>query len=129
MEERHTLGIDFGTTYSCICTWANGGIVVIPNELGERTTPSVVIFENKNKVYVGEETLNHISKKNCVKIYEIKRLIGKKYSEIESIIKDFAFTVVKEDKDQPIIEITFENGETLKYKPEKIACLIFQKLI
>ena len=129
MEERHTQGIDFGTTYSCICTWANGGVVVIPNELGERTTPSVVIFENKNKVYVGEETLNHISKKNCVKIYEIKRLIGKKYSEIESIIKDFAFTVVKEDKDQPIIEITFENGETLKYKPEKIACLIFQKLI
>ena len=130
MEERHTLGIDFGTTYSCICTWANGGIVVIPNGLGERTTPSVVIFENKNQVYVGEETLNHISKKNCVKIYEIKRLIGKKYSEIENIINHFAFTVIKEeDKDQPIIEITFENGEISKYKPEKIACLIFKKLI
>ena len=120
MEEKHTLGIDFGTTNSCICTWANGGVIVIPNGLGERITPSVVIFENKNQVYVGEETLNHISKKNCVKIYEIKRLIGKKYSEIENIINHFAFTVIKEeDKDQPIIEITFENGEISKYKPEK----------
>ena len=130
MEEKHTLGIDFGTTNSCICTWANGGVIVIPNGLGERITPSVVIFENKNQVYVGEETLNHISKKNCVKIYEIKRLIGKKYSEIENIKNYFAFTVVKhKDKDQPIIKITFENGETSEYTPEKIACLIFKKLI
>ena len=130
MEDRHTLGIDFGTTNSCICTWANGGIVVIPNGLGERTTPSVVIFENKNQVYVGEEILNHISKKNCVKIYEIKRLIGKKYSEIENIKNYFAFTVVKhKDKDQPMIKITFENGEISEYTPEEIACLIFKKLI
>ena len=130
MEEKHTLGIDFGTTYSCICTWANGGIVVIPNGHGERTTPSVVIFENKNEVYVGEETLNHISKKNCVKIYEIKRLIGKKYSEIENIRKYFAFNVEKQkDEDKPIIKITFENGEVSEYSPEEIACLIFKKLI
>ena len=77
MEEKYALGIDFGTTYSCACAWTNGGNVIILNELGERTTPSVVIFENKNEFYVGEETLNHLSKKNCVKIYEIKRLIGK----------------------------------------------------
>ena len=130
MEEKHTLGIDFGTTNSCICTWANGGIVVIPNALGERITPSVVIFENKNQVYVGEETLNLISNKNCVKIYEIKRLIGKKYSQIEKIKDYFAFKVVKhKDKDQPIIKITFENEETSEYTPEEIACLIFKKLI
>ena len=49
MEEKHSIGIDFGTTHSCICTWTNEGIVVIPNGLGERTTPSVVIFENKKE--------------------------------------------------------------------------------
>ena len=130
MEEKHTLGIDFGTTNSCVCTSTNGGIVVIPNGLGERTTPSVVIFENKNQVYVGEETLNHLSKKNCVKIYEIKRLIGKKYSEIEDIKDYFAFTVVKKIlEDQPIIKITLDDGNKLEYTPEEIACLIFKKLI
>ena len=128
MEESHTLGIDFGTTYSCICTSTNGGIIVIPNGLGERTTPSVVIFENKDKVYVGEETLYHLSKKNCAKIYEIKRLIGKKYSEIEKIKDNFAFTVIKKD-DLPMIKITFDDGNTSEYTPEKIACLIFKKLI
>ena len=129
MEESHTLGIDFGTTYSCICTSTNGGIIVIPNGLGERTTPSVVIFENKNQVYVGEETLNHLSKKNCAKIYEIKRLIGKKYSEIEKIKDYFAFTVIKKKEDLPMIKITFDDGKTSEYTPEYIACLIFKKLI
>jgi len=129
MEEKYALGIDFGTTYSCSCAWTNGGNVVILNELGERTTPSVVIFENKNKVYVGEETLNHLSKKNCVKIYEIKRLIGKKYSEIEDIKDYFAYTVEKKGEDQIIIKITFDDGETSEYAPEYIVSLILAKLI
>ena len=130
MEQKYALGIDFGTTYSCTCVWTNGGNVVIPNELGERTTPSVVIIESKNKIYVGEETINHLSKKNCVKIYEIKRLIGKKYSEIEKIKSFFAFNIVKKkDEDQPIIKVTFDNGETLEYTPEYIVSLILKKLI
>ena len=129
MEEKYALGIDFGTTYSCTCAWTNGGNVVILNELGERTTPSVVIFENKNKFYVGEETLNHLSKKNCVKIYEIKRLIGKKYSEIKNIKNYFAYTVEEKKGDQPIIKITFDNGETSEYTPEYIVSLILAKLI
>ena len=129
MEEKYALGIDFGTTYSCTCAWTNGGNIVILNELGERTTPSVVIFENKNKFYVGEETLNHLSKKNCVKIYEIKRLIGKKYSEIKNIKNYFAYTVKEKKGDQPIIKITFDNGETSEYTPEYIVSLILTKLI
>ena len=66
--EKLLLGIDFGTTYSCVGVWKDGGVVIIPNELGERTTPSVVIFESPEKVYVGEETLNHLSKKDSTKI-------------------------------------------------------------
>ena len=130
MEEKHTIGIDFGTTYSCIGTWTNGGVVIIPNGIGERTTPSVVIFENKKKIYVGEETLNHLSKKNTIKIYEIKRLIGKKYHEIKDLIKYFPFKIEKEENgDYPIIKMTFDNGDTAEYSPESIASLIFKKLI
>ena len=130
MEEKHTIGIDFGTTYSCIGTWANGGVIIIPNELGDRTTPSVVIFESKNKVYVGEQTLNHLSKKNSVKIYEIKRILGKKYEEIKDLITYFPFKVEKEKNgEKPVIKITFDDGETQEYSPEIIASLIFEKLI
>ena len=130
MEEKHIIGIDFGTTYSCIGAWTNGGIVIIPNGIGERTTPSVVIFDNKNKVYVGEETLNHLSKKNAVKIYEIKRLIGKKYDEIKDLINYFPFKVERQKNGvYPIIKIAFDNGETAEYSPESIASLIFKKLI
>ena len=71
--DQYILGIDFGTTYSCIAVWKDGGLVIIPNEVGERTTPSVVIFDGPDKVYVGEETLSHLSKENSFKIYEIKR--------------------------------------------------------
>ena len=130
MEEKYIIGIDFGTTYSCVGVWANGGVVIIPNEVSERTTPSVVIFENKSEYYVCEETLNHLSKKKSVKIYEIKRLLGKKYSEIGQLKEHFPFTIEKEeDGDNPIIKIEFENGGIGKYTPEYIASLILKKLI
>ena len=130
MEENYRLGIDFGTTYSCVGVWKDGGIEIIPNEIGERTTPSVVIFDSPDKVYIGEETLNHISKKNSVKVYEIKRLIGKKYSEIEDILKYFSFKVIEdENEDKPLINITYDNNEERNYSPELIASLIFKKLI
>ena len=130
MEENYRLGIDFGTTYSCVGVWKDGGIEIIPNEIGERTTPSVVIFDSPDKVYVGEETLNHISKKNSVKVYEIKRLIGKKYSEIEDILNYFSFKVIEdENEDKPLINITYDNNEERNYSPELIASLIFKKLI
>lgn len=130
MQEKQIIGIDFGTTYSCVGVWANGGVIIIPNELSERTTPSVVIFENKNKVYVCEETNNHLSKKKFVKIYEIKRLIGKKYSEIQELKKHFPYTIEKDkDGDNPIIKIEFEDGEIGEYTPEYIASLILKKLI
>ena len=130
MEENYRLGIDFGTTYSCVGVWKDGGIEIIPNEIGERTTPSVVIFDSPDKVYVGEETLNHISKKNSVKVYEIKRLIGKKYSEIGDILNHFSFKVIEdENEDKPLINITYDNNEERNYSPELIASLIFKKLI
>ena len=128
--ERYRLGIDFGTTYSCVGVWKDGGIEIIPNGIGERTTPSVVIFDSPNKVFVGEETLNHISKQNSVKIYEVKRLIGKKYSEIQDILKFFSFNVIKdENQDKPLIKITFNDNVSNNYEPELIASLIIKKLI
>ncbi len=128
--ENVRLGIDFGTTYSCVSAYKDGGVVVIPNQMGERTTPSVVIFESPTKAYVGEETINHLPKKDSVKIYEIKRLIGKKYDEIKDLLEYFAFKIVKQnDGESPLIKMTFDNGESSEYTPEFIASLIIKKLI
>ena len=128
MEEKLAIGIDFGTTYSCIGAWIKGRIVIIPNSIGQRTSPSVIIFENKTKIYLCEDTVNYLSDKQIIKIYEIKRIIGKKYNEIKDIKNYFSFNI-EEKKDNPIIKIKFENGEVVEYTPEKIACLIFKKLI
>ena len=130
MSQKIAIGIDFGTTYSCIGAWVNGGVVIIPNELFQKTTPSIVIFENKDKVYVGEETLSYLSEKNTVKIYEIKRLIGKTYDEIKDLKNYFSFTIEKEKNgNNPIIKIEFGNGEIEEYTPDYIASLIIKKLI
>ena len=129
MEQTNRLGIDFGTTYCCMGVWKDGGIEIIPNGIGERTTPSVVIFDSPNEVYVGEETLYHISKKDSVKIYEIKRIIGKKYDEIEDFVNYFPFRVEEDNNGYPVIKITFDNNETKTYSPIEIAHLIFKKLI
>ena len=123
------MGIDFGTTYCCVGVWTDGGVVIIPNGIGERTTPSVVIFDSPNEVYVGEETFYHLSKKDSVKIYEIKRLIGKKYSEIENLLDYFPFKIEQGNNNNPIITMTFDNGQTIQYSPEEIASLIIRKLI
>ena len=129
MESKPRLGIDFGTTYCCVGVWKDGGVVIIPNGIGERTTPSVVIFDSPNEVYVGEETLNHLSKKDSVKIYEIKRLIGKTYDDIVELLDYFPFTIIKDDNNNPKIKITFDNGESIELSPEEIASLIIKKLI
>ena len=128
MEEKLAIGIDFGTTYSCIGAWTKDRIVIIPNSLGQRTSPSIIIFENKTKIYICEDTVNYLSEKQIVKIYEIKRIIGKKYSEIINLKDYFSFTI-EEKQGYPIIKIKFENGEVAEYSPEEIACLIFKKLI
>ena len=67
--------------------------------INERTTPSVVIFDNKEKIYVGEEAIYRVWIEETIKIYEIKRIIGKKYKEVENIINYFAYKVIKGDND------------------------------
>ena len=127
--EIYRLGIDFGTTYCCMGVWKDGGLVIIPNGVGERTTPSVVIFDDPDTIYVGEETLYRLPKDNTVKIYEIKRLLGRYYDQIKDIINDFPYKIIKEpDGDRPMIEMKF-GQKVVRYYPENIATLIFKKLI
>ena len=127
-DNEYILGIDFGTTFSCVGVWKDGSVLIIPNGLSERITPSVVIFDSKENIYIGEETINKVWDKDIIKIYEIKRLIGKTYTEVQDIINYFSYKVIKGDDDQILISMDLK-GKKIKKSPEEIAYLIFQKLI
>jgi len=125
MESKPILGIDFGTTYCCVGVWKEGGVSIIPNSIGERTTPSVVIFDGPNEIFVGEDTLYHILKEDSVKIYEIKRIIGKKYNQIGDLLKNFTYKIEEDNNGDPIVRI----NQDKTYYLEEIAHLIISKLI
>ena len=135
MEEinsEYALGIDLGTTYSCVSVFRNGAIEIIPNEISERTTPSVITFLENNEIKAGEQTLNYEIKNPKNTIYSIKRLIGKEFNEkmSEEIKKEnWPFEVVKSEKNlKPRIKIVLKD-EIKYYYPEEISSFILKKLI
>ena len=127
-EKKNAVGIDFGTTYSCVGAWKDDEVCIIPNGANQRTSPSIVVFKDQNNIYVCEDSLKQLSENRTAKIYEIKRLIGKDYREIENLVDYFSFKVVKRGN-KPKILIEFDNEEKREYSPEEIAILIFKKLI
>ena len=116
-DDDYILGIDFGTTFSCVGVWKKGSVLIIPNRINERTTPSVVVFDNNGDIYVGEETINRVWNEDAIKIYEIKRLIGKKYSEVENIINYFSYKVIKGSDDEILINLEFKNKKSITKSP------------
>lgn len=78
--ECPVLGIDLGTTYSCVGIYKNGRVEIIPNELGNRITPSVVAFTDEERL-IGESAKNQASVNPTRTLYDVKRLIGRKYTD------------------------------------------------
>ena len=120
MEEYEDLpiGIDLGTTYSCIAIYRNGAVEIIPNEKGDRTTPSVVTFLDDD-ILVGEQTEYKILEDPSNKIYALKRIIGRDFAdkEVQEDISNFAY-IIKNDNGRPQIEV---NSKGIKaFSPEEI---------
>ena len=83
-DEELAIGIDLGTTFSCVAVLINDKVEIIPNEIGENITPSIVSFTNEG-ILVGEQTLNQLIKNPKKTIYSIKRLMGRNYNDQEVI--------------------------------------------
>ena len=123
------IGIDYGTSNSSVAIYNKSNIIVAPNILGERTTPSLVSFpKNSNKVYVGEDVLDQ-KLEDTTLIYDVKRFIGLNYNEFQK--KKFAkylnYDVIN-DGGIPKIKVIF-NGEEKLYTAEEISSLIIKKII
>src|SRR4030065_2428161 len=117
------IGVDLGTTNSCVAVMEGGNPVVIPNSEGSRTTPSVVVFTKGGEVLVGQ-----IAKRQAVTnpkhtISSIKRFMGRRFNEVEKEIKMAPYQVVAGPKGEVRIKV-----EDKEYAPQEISAFILQKM-
>lgn len=121
------IGIDLGTTYSCVGIFKNGHVEIIPNELGNRITPSIVAFTDEERL-VGEAAKNQGSINPRRTVFSVKRLIGRKFNdkEVQLDRKLLPYDVVNKDG-KPYIEVEIK-GEKKVFSPEEISAMILQKM-
>ena len=117
--EGPVIGIDLGTTYSCVGIFRNGSVEIIPNELGNRITPSVVAFTDEDRL-VGEAAKNQAALNPKRTIYSVKRLIGRKYNdkEVQMDKKLLPYDIIDKDG-KPYIQVETK-GQKKLYSPEEI---------
>ena len=127
LEDEYAIGLDLGTTFSCIGVYRNGYVEIIPNRNGEKITPSVVIIGKDSKALVGEETDEFLVKYYDKFIYESKRLIGRSMNEeeIKQLQEKFPFQIVK-SKNGNFPEIKIDNQT---FSPKEISSYIIKKMV
>ena len=125
--ECPVIGIDLGTTYSCVGVYKNGRVEIIPNELGHRITPSVVAFTDEERL-IGDAAKNQASINPERTVYDVKRLIGRKYDDktVQSDKKYLPYEIVNKDG-KPYIQ-TIVKGTKKIYSPEEVSAMILQKM-
>jgi len=121
------IGIDLGTTYSCVGVWQNDRVEIIANDQGMRTTPSYVAFTDTERL-IGDAAKNQCAMNPVNTIFDAKRLIGRKFNEA-SVQKDmqlWPFKVV-ERNGKPQIQVQYL-GETKTFNPEEISAMVLLKM-
>ena len=122
------IGIDLGTTYSCVGWWKDNRCEIIANDQGNRTTPSYVAFTDTERL-VGDGAKNQSSMNPENTVFDAKRLIGRKYDDpaVQSDCKHFPFTVKSDANNKPCIEVNYKN-ELKTFQPEEISSMVLTKM-
>jgi molecular chaperone DnaK len=123
----HILGIDLGTTNSCMAVMEGGEPVVIPNAEGARTTPSVVAFTKTGERLVGQAAKRQAITNPKNTVFSAKRLIGRKFTEVREEAKNFPFKVVEGKNSDAYIEVQSE-GKTEQFAPQQISAMVLAKM-
>ena len=122
------IGIDLGTTNSCVAVWKNGQIQIAPSEMGTRTTPSVVSFTDSERI-IGVAARKRMKSNFANTVYDTKRLIGHAFkdNEIQNDIKMWPFKVTESVEGKPVINVTYKK-EKQTFSPEQISAMILEQM-
>ncbi|KAJ4801128.1 Heat shock 70 kDa protein [Rhynchospora pubera] len=122
------IGIDLGTTYSCVAVWQNNRVEIIPNDQGNRITPSCVAFTEYGRL-VGDAAKNQTDMNPINTVFAIKRLIGRRFSDtsVQNDIKHWPFKVVSGPMDKPKIVVNYQGAEK-KFYAEEISSMVLMKM-
>ena len=123
------IGIDLGTTYSCVGVFKNNHVEIINDPHGYRTIPSYVSFSDNGDIYIGHTAKRRAKKYPSQTIYDAKRFIGKSFSDplVQKDIQYMGYTVLQGDDDSIVFSIPINNVTTL-YSPEDISALLLRKI-
>ena len=122
------IGIDLGTTYSCVGVWQNDKVEIIQNDQGLNTTPSYVAFTEDERL-IGDAAKNQTARNPMNTVFDAKRLIGRKFQDksVQEDMKLWPFKVEAGVGDKPIIVVQFK-GETKKFQAEEISSMVLIKM-
>ena len=121
------LGIDLGTTNSCMATMEGGEPVVLENSEGKRTTPSVVAFAKSGERLVGEAAKRQAVTNPRNTVYSIKRFMGRKFDEVQEELKRVPYKVVRAGNGDAVVEVEVD-GQSKQFTPPEISAMILAKL-
>ena len=132
LDEGLALGLDLGTTFSCIGVYRNGGVEIIPNRNGEKVTPSIVNVLDEDNILIGEEAEEYLVRDYDSSIFAIKRFIGRnikdKEVQKELQIENFPYKIIVDKNNCPQVEIN-KNNKKLYFSLEQISSFIIKKMV
>ena len=126
--EGHCIGIDLGTTYSCVGVWQNGRVEIIANDQGNRITPSYVAWTTDDQRLIGDAAKNQATSNPENTVFDAKRLIGRKISDptVQADMKHWPFNVVEGVAGKPLISV--EAAGTKQFSAEEISAMVLSKM-
>eukprot|EP00397_Hematodinium_sp_SG-2012_P017958 GEMP01018377.1.p1 GENE.GEMP01018377.1~~GEMP01018377.1.p1 ORF type:complete len:753 (+),score=227.48 GEMP01018377.1:118-2376(+) len=125
---KFAVGIDLGTTYSCVGVVQNGKVEIIHNESGNPTTPSFVAFTDTERL-IGDEAMNRVARNPANTVFDAKRLVGRQFHDesVQEDMKLWPFKVINGQNGRLMIEVVYK-GETRTFYPEEISSMVLAKM-
>jgi len=128
--KSNAVGIDLGTTYSCVGLYRDGEVQIIANDQGNRTTPSYVAWTDQERL-LGDAAKNQVASNPTNTVFDAKRLIGRRFDDpvVQADLKLWPFTVVSDGSadDKPLIEVYFQDVKK-QFHPEEVSSMVLQKM-
>ncbi|KAM0053831.1 putative Heat shock protein 70 family [Helianthus debilis subsp. tardiflorus] len=127
-NDSPAIGIDLGTTYSCVAVWKHNRMEIIPNDQGNRTTPSAVAFVDAERL-IGDGAKNQAPMNPANTVFDAKRLIGRRFSDskVQEDIKLWPFKVIQGPADTPKIVVNYK-GQEKEFSAEEISSMVLGKM-